>query len=65
MTQNNRQIKFDKWKENVDSFLLLLCNMSSDDIDDWTYADDFDAGFTPKQSAKRAYKNAKEACGLV
>jgi len=31
----------------------------------WATADDFDAGFTPKQSAKRAYKNAKEACGLV
>lgn len=55
---------FEDWKRNVDGLIQRMCGMSADDIDDWRYTDDWREGRTPMQSAKRAIKNAKEACGL-
>ncbi len=61
---NNWQVKFDAWKIKVNHHLIGLCGMECEDIDDWCYADDFDNGLSPLQSAKHAFNNVKENCGL-
>jgi hypothetical protein len=58
------QATFDEWKKDVDRALVKICGAPSDDIDDWTYADDFDAGIFPEKSARRAIQNAKKGSGF-
>jgi len=55
---------YDEWKRMVDKFIIAKCGMTADDLDDWRYMDDWQDGMSPKRSAARAIKNAKEACGM-
>ncbi len=58
------KISYDAWKHQVNQEVIRLCGMQADDLDDWCYVLDWHHGHTPKQTAKRAIKNAKEACGM-
>jgi hypothetical protein len=55
---------FEQWMKEVDAEIFRRCGMTSADIDDWRYADDFDDRMSPARTAVRAIKNAKEACGM-
>jgi hypothetical protein len=56
---------FEQWKQQVDLEVRVRCGgLSADDLDDWRYTDDWREGLSPKRSAARAIKNAKEACGF-
>jgi hypothetical protein len=59
-----QKLTFEQWKKSVDAIIGSLCGLSADDIDDWCYRDDYDNGLTPKRSAQRAIRNAKENCGM-
>jgi hypothetical protein len=60
----NRATTFEEWKRLVEMVVQAKTGMSCDDLDDWRYVADFEEGVTPRQSAARAIRNAKEACGL-
>ncbi len=59
------KISYEQWKQMVDKFIIAKCGMHADDLDDWCYSSDYQAGKTPLQTANRAIRNAKEACGLM
>lgn len=55
-----QKMDFVTWKRHVAGEIMLLCGMHPDDLNDWSYLDDYESGKTPKQCAKRAIKNAKD-----
>ena len=60
-----QKISLDAWIVQVDQEVLAKTGMTIDDIDDWRYSMDYEAGLSPKRSAARAIRNAKEACGMA
>ncbi len=62
MTDEKWKTKFQAWKDNVDRCLIDIAGVFSDDIEDWNYADDFDAGMSPLTCAKRAIQNSTAGC---
>jgi len=58
------RLSFEQWKKLVDENIVTRCGMTSDDLDDWCYVDDYEDGMSPSRSAARAIRNAKDACGL-
>lgn len=49
---------FELWKIRVNECLLSICGLDSDFIEDWSYFKDYEEGYRPIESAKRALKNA-------
>ncbi len=58
------KISFDTWKQQVNQEVQTRTGMQADDLDDWCYTSDWQDGMSPKCSAARAIRNAKEACGM-
>lgn len=52
------------WKRQVESKLIGICGMESDDIPDYDYYTDYHNDRTPMESAWLAFKNAKVCLGL-
>lgn len=50
---------FEDFMRQVDHHLLKRCGMTSMDIDDWRYRDDYEDGVSPSRSAGRALRYAK------
>jgi hypothetical protein len=57
------KMTYEQWKQQVNQEVQTRTGMAADDLDDWRYTDDYRDGMSPKRSAARAIKNAKEACG--
>lgn len=53
-------MNFDIWMQKVDSLLSKHIGLSSADLPDYCYRDEFDDGATPAQAAKAAIRAAKE-----
>ena len=49
---------FNDFMAAVDAEIIKVCGLSYDDLPDYLYGDDYDDGFTPKQTAKHALRNA-------
>lgn len=52
--------KFDTWMQKVDEHLVSRCGMDSEDLPDYGYADEFDAGTTPADTARLALRHAQD-----
>jgi len=52
--------KFKAWMKEVDAALIKKTGLSSDDLPDYCYDNDFEDGATPKQAANAAIKAAKD-----
>lgn len=52
--------KFLAWMKAVDDYLVKRTGLSSSDLPDYCYHDDFDDGATPRQAAVAAIHAAKE-----
>lgn len=59
-----REQSFADFMRAVNAEINKLCGMSASDIDDWTYADDFDRNVKPACCARRAVRNARKNSGL-
>lgn len=53
------RMTFEEFMREVDRYLLLRYDLTSDDLDDWRYRQDYEEGVLPKTSASRAYRNAR------
>ena len=42
---------FEQWMARVNGYLVEICGLGVDDLGDWTYRDDFDAGVDPRDTA--------------
>lgn len=51
---------YDAWKKRVNDHVLTAVGMECDDLPDYDYRRAFDAGESPKTTAKRAIRAAKE-----
>ena len=49
---------FDTWMTMVNLQVERLCGLSADDIPDYCYWDNFDAGISPKVTAEEALEAA-------
>ncbi len=56
----NTAPKFNAWMKEVEAVLIKKTGLSSDDLPDYCYDNDFEDGATPKQAANAAIKAAKE-----
>lgn len=52
--------EFYKWKAKVDAIIQRRTGMSADDLPDFCYADYFENGETPGETAREAIMNARE-----
>ena len=53
-----------EWFAAVDAEVVRKTGLSARDLDDWCYRADYENKVTPKRSAARAIRNAKEAMGM-
>jgi hypothetical protein len=51
-------LTFEAWMRQVDFNVYMLASCQADDIDDWLYYDDYQKGVKPRDSAKKALRNA-------
>jgi hypothetical protein len=51
---------FEAWMAQVDAALVKRCGLTSADLPDYCYADDYEDGATPRQAAVAAIHAAKE-----
>lgn len=49
---------YDDWFAAASAACERLAGLGADDIDDWSWYDEFDGGATPAAAAKRALRNA-------
>lgn len=49
---------FKKWKDQVDAALEKLCGLSSDDLPDYCYRDEFEDDAEPEEAARNALREA-------
>lgn len=55
---------FEQFMAAVDNAIRKACGLTSGDLDDWTYRDDFANRVSPERSAGRAIRNAKKNSGF-
>jgi hypothetical protein len=53
-----KKLDFEGWKSAVNAEVAARTGLECDDLDDWSYADDYEDGLTPVQAAKRAIRHA-------
>lgn len=51
---------YDDWRGEVETLIIAEIGIDSDGIPDYRYRLDYEEGKTPKQTAKRAIKAAKD-----
>jgi len=56
--------QFREWMREVDAYLEQRLGMSSDDLPDWLYRDDYDDGLSPEEAAENAIAYACEEHGI-
>ena len=54
------QKRFDEWKVKVNAIVIRKTGVSCDDLPDYCYADCFQMGNSPSQTAMDVIRNAKE-----
>lgn len=53
------ELTWTAWMKKVDEHIAVRCGgLTSADLDDWRYRDDFEDGLTPGTSANKAINNA-------
>jgi len=57
-------MSYDLWMKAVNLEIRRRTGMTADDLDDWRYRADYEEKRTPKQTAARAIRNAKESMGM-
>ncbi len=57
---SSRKATFEEWKKLVDKEVIARTGMSADDLPDYAYRDCYDDGVSPKNTAARAIRNAKD-----
>lgn len=56
--QNAEQKRFVDYMKRVDHYIHSSCGLTSDDIEDWCYWDNFADGMSPRDCADEALLNA-------
>jgi hypothetical protein len=54
------KLSFEVWMERVNFEIEKLCGMFAADLPDYDYRNEYDEGCSPKSTARRAVRNAKE-----
>jgi hypothetical protein len=55
----SRGISYEVWRQRVEAIVRTQTQFGTDDIADWRYVLDYEEGYTPRQTAQRAIKNAQ------
>ncbi len=55
---------FEQYFASVSSMIFTMCGMTAEDIDDYDYYGAYDDKVSVTVCARRAVRNAMDACGL-